>query len=92
VPSRSVIWVLQQDQNPKQDRHFRASTARVARPDHIDGATPGLDRQTAVHLHGKGSKQPTRHSALEEHATELRSWLHRINSAPDAPVFRNRPA
>ena len=30
--SRLVTWDLQQVQDPKQDRHFRASTARVAPP------------------------------------------------------------
>jgi integrase/recombinase XerD len=48
-----------------------------------------LDRQTAVHLHGKGRK----HRAIplwKNTATELRGWLNQINSAPDAPVFPNR--
>ncbi|MHB8449459.1 MAG: site-specific integrase [Mycobacteriales bacterium] len=48
-----------------------------------------LDRQTAVHLHGKGRKQrviplwPTT-------AKELRGWLEKTNSVPDAPLFPNR--
>jgi site-specific recombinase XerD len=48
-----------------------------------------LDRQTAVHLHGKGRKQraiPLWHNT----ATELRRWLDTINSAPSGPVFPNR--
>jgi integrase/recombinase XerD len=48
-----------------------------------------LDRQTAVHLHGKGRKQRAI-PLWTNTATELRGWLHRINSAPDAPVFPNR--
>ncbi|MGH3988628.1 MAG: site-specific integrase [Pseudonocardiaceae bacterium] len=48
-----------------------------------------LDRQTAVHLHGKGRKQRAI-PLWKNTATQLRDWLHRINSAPDAPVFPNR--
>jgi integrase/recombinase XerD len=48
-----------------------------------------LDRQTAVHLHGKGRKQRAI-PLWKNTATELRGWPHRINSAPDAPVFPNR--
>ena len=48
-----------------------------------------LDRQTAVHLHGKGRKQRAI-PLWKNTATELRSWLPRINSAPAAPVFPNR--
>ena len=48
-----------------------------------------LDRQTAVHLHGKGRKQ--RVIPLWKHtANDLRGWLNTINSPPDAPVFPNR--
>jgi integrase/recombinase XerD len=42
-----------------------------------------------VHLHGKGRKQRAI-PLWKNTATELRGWLHRINSAPDAPVFPNR--
>jgi site-specific recombinase XerD len=48
-----------------------------------------LDRQTAVHLHGKGRKQRAI-PLWKNTATQLRGWLNRINSAPDAPVFPNR--
>jgi integrase/recombinase XerD len=48
-----------------------------------------LDRQTAVHLHGKGRKQRAI-PLWKNTATELRGWLNQINSAPDAPVFPNR--
>jgi integrase len=48
-----------------------------------------LDRQTAVHLHGKGRKQRAI-PLWKNTATEPRGWLKRINSAPDAPVFPNR--
>jgi integrase/recombinase XerD len=48
-----------------------------------------LDRDTAVHLHGKGRKQRVI-PLWKNTATELRGWLSRINPAPDAPVFPNR--
>lgn len=48
-----------------------------------------LDRQTAVHLHGKGRKQRVI-PLWKNTATELRDWLNTINSAPRAPVFPNR--
>lgn len=48
-----------------------------------------LDRQTAVHLHGKGRKQRAI-PLWKNTATQLRGWLDRINSAPDTPVFPNR--
>jgi Phage integrase family/PIN like domain len=48
-----------------------------------------LDRQTAVHLHGKGRKQRAI-PLWKNTATKLRGWLNRINSAPDTPVFPHR--
>jgi len=48
-----------------------------------------LDRQTAVHLHGKGRKQRVI-PLWKNTASELRGWLDQINSAPEAPVFPNR--
>jgi integrase/recombinase XerD len=48
-----------------------------------------LDRQTAVHLHGKGRKQRVV-PLWKTTAAELRTWLDTINAAPDAPVFPNR--
>jgi site-specific recombinase XerD len=48
-----------------------------------------LDRQTAVHLHGKGRKQRAI-PLWKNTAAELRAWLNRISPAPDAPVFPNR--
>ena len=48
-----------------------------------------LDRQAAVHLHGKGRKQRAI-PLWKNTATQLRGWLNRINPAPDAPVFPNR--
>lgn len=48
-----------------------------------------LDRQTAVHLHGKGRKQRVI-PLWKNTANELRGWLKQINSTPDAPVFPNR--
>ena len=48
-----------------------------------------LDRQTAVHLHGKGRKQRVI-PLWKNTAAELRAWLNRIDPAPEAPVFPNR--
>jgi site-specific recombinase XerD len=48
-----------------------------------------LDRQTAVHLHGKGRKQRAI-PLWKNTATELRGWLNKISPAPDAPVFPNK--
>jgi len=48
-----------------------------------------LDRQTAVHLHGKGRKQRVI-PLWKNTATELRGWLGKVNDAPQAPVFPNR--
>jgi site-specific recombinase XerD len=47
------------------------------------------DRQSAVHLHGKGRKQRVI-PLWKNTASDLRSWLGRINTAPDAPVFPNK--
>jgi len=48
-----------------------------------------LDRQAAVHLHGKGRKQ--RVIPLWKTTTaQLRGWLKEPGSGPDAPVFPNR--
>ncbi len=48
-----------------------------------------LDRQTAVHLHGKGRKQRVI-PLWKSTAAELRTWLDKISPAPEAPVFPNR--
>jgi site-specific recombinase XerD len=48
-----------------------------------------LDRQTAVHLHGKGRKQRVL-PLWKTTAAQLRDWLSQISSAPGAPVFPNR--
>ena len=48
-----------------------------------------LDRQTAVHLHGKGRKERVI-PLWKSTATELRGWLDRTQPGPDAPVFPNR--
>jgi integrase/recombinase XerD len=48
-----------------------------------------LDRQTAVHLHGKGRKQRVI-PLWKTTAAELRAWLSQINPAPDASLFPNR--
>jgi site-specific recombinase XerD len=48
-----------------------------------------LDRQTAVHLHGKGRKQRVI-PLWKNTATELRTWLDQIPTMPETPVFPNR--
>jgi integrase/recombinase XerD len=48
-----------------------------------------LDRQTAVHLHGKGRRQRVI-PLWKNTATQLRGWLDQLSAAPDAPVFPNR--
>jgi integrase/recombinase XerD len=48
-----------------------------------------LDRQTAVHLHGKGRKERAI-PLWKSTATELRGWLQRTRPNPQAPVFPNR--
>lgn len=48
-----------------------------------------LDRQTAVHLHGKGRKQRVI-PLWKSTAAELRTWLDKISPAHEAPVFPNR--
>jgi integrase/recombinase XerD len=48
-----------------------------------------LDRQSAVHLHGKGRKERAI-PLWKSTATELRGWLQRTTPGPDAPVFPNR--
>jgi integrase/recombinase XerD len=48
-----------------------------------------LDRQTAVHLHGKGRKQRVI-PLWKSTAAQLRAWLDEISPAPDAPAFPNR--
>jgi site-specific recombinase XerD len=48
-----------------------------------------LDRQSALHLHGKGRKQRVI-PLWANTATGLRSWLNTIPAAPDTPVFPNR--
>ena len=48
-----------------------------------------LDRQSALHLHGKGRKERVIPPWINTAAT-LRSWLDRIPTAPETPVFPNR--
>jgi integrase/recombinase XerD len=48
-----------------------------------------LDRQTAVHLHGKGRKERAI-PLWKSTASELRGWLQRTRPNPEAPVFPNR--
>lgn len=48
-----------------------------------------LERQTAVHLHGKGRKERVI-PLWKNTATELRAWLIRIDGTAEAPAFPNR--
>jgi integrase/recombinase XerD len=48
-----------------------------------------VNRQNAVHLHGKGRKQRVI-PLWTSTATELRAWLDRISPLPEVPVFPNR--
>jgi integrase/recombinase XerD len=48
-----------------------------------------LDRQAAVHLHGKGRKERVI-PLWKSTAADLRGWLTRITPGPDTPVFPNR--
>jgi len=48
-----------------------------------------LDRQSAVHLHGKG-RQERVIPLWTNTAAELRAWVGKIDAAPEAPVFPNR--
>jgi site-specific recombinase XerD len=48
-----------------------------------------LERQTALHLHGKGRKQRVI-PLWASTAADLRAWLERIIRTPESPVFPNR--
>lgn len=48
-----------------------------------------LERQSALHLHGKGRKQRVI-PLWASTAVVLRSWLDAISPAPETPVFPNR--
>ena len=48
-----------------------------------------LDRQLAVHLHGKGRRERVI-PLWKSTARQLRTWLQEIDNDPGAPVFPNR--
>ena len=48
-----------------------------------------LDRESAIHLHGKGRKQRVV-PLWKSTAGHLREWLTEIERSPDSPVFPNR--
>jgi integrase/recombinase XerD len=48
-----------------------------------------VDRQSAVHLHGKGRKQRVI-PLWANTAAGLRAWLDKTDPAPESPVFPNR--
>lgn len=63
-----------------------------ARVSEITGLTRSdvlLERESAVHLHGKGRKERAI-PLWGNTANSLRTWLERIDTAPAAPVFPNR--
>jgi site-specific recombinase XerD len=48
-----------------------------------------LERESAVHLHGKGRRERVI-PLWKATANQLKHWLGEIDSGPDAPVFPNR--
>lgn len=48
-----------------------------------------VERQSALHLHGKGRKQRAI-PLWTTTADQLRVWLHKIGADPDSPLFPNR--
>lgn len=63
--------------------------ARVSELTGLRVADVLLDRQAALHLHGKGRKERVV-PLWKSTAAHLRAWLPRIDRGPDAPVFPNR--
>jgi len=63
--------------------------ARVSEITGLKVANVLLDRESAVHLHGKGRKQRVI-PLWKSTATQLRAWLGEIDCSPDHPVFPNR--
>lgn len=63
--------------------------ARVSELTGLRVADVLLDRQTAVHLYGKGRKQRVI-PLWANTAAGLRRWLDKISPTPQAPVFPNR--
>jgi len=63
--------------------------ARVSEIIGLRGRDVLLDRQMAVHLHGKGRKERVI-PLWKSTASQLRGWLERIDPPPQASVFPNR--
>ena len=63
--------------------------ARVSEITGLTVANVLLDRDAAVHLHGKGRKQRVV-PLWKSTAAHLRSWLCEIDRKPESPVFPNR--
>lgn len=63
--------------------------ARVSELTGLRVADVLVDRQSAVHLHGKGRKQRVI-PLWTNTAAGLRVWLDKISPEPDTPVFPNR--
>lgn len=62
-----------------------------ARVSELTGLRAGdvlLDRENAVHLHGKGRKERAI-PLWKNTARQLRGWLDELHAAPDRPVFGN---
>jgi site-specific recombinase XerD len=63
--------------------------ARVSELTGLRGHDVLLDRDTAVHLHGKGRKERAI-PLWKNTARQLRVWLNELHPAPDSPLFPNR--
>lgn len=63
--------------------------ARVSEITGLRVASALLDRELAVHLHGKGRKQRVV-PLWKSTAAQLRDWLGEIDRSPDAPLFPSR--
>jgi site-specific recombinase XerD len=63
--------------------------ARVSEITGLRVANVLLERESAVHLHGKGRKQRVV-PLWKSTAAQLRDWLREIDRSPENPIFPNR--
>lgn len=63
--------------------------ARVSEITRLQRQDVDLQRQYAVHLHGKGRKERII-PLWQQTITALRLWMKRISTEPDTPLFPNR--
>ena len=68
---------------------FYNTGARVSEMTGLRTGDVLLERQSALHLHGKGRKERLV-PLWKTTAQQLRSWLPRIDKGPSSPVFPNR--